>query len=344
MNVALRDAVRTALDGQNVSRIAMKAAVGCMMDGQASPIEMAALLTALHAKGETADEIAGAAAAMKERVTSVPAKTRGLLDTCGTGGDRLGTFNISTATAFVVAACGVPVAKHGNRSATSTSGSAEVLEALGVDITLSPEQVARCIDEIGIGFCYARLLHSAMKHVAPVRKELGFPTIFNYLGPLTNPAQAEYQLIGTGRVAAAEKLARAVSELGTSRTLIVCGHNELDEVSLWGETTVFDVQDGVVLQEVWTPADFGLPACTVDTLTVDSPQESAAMIRQLMEGVSGPALDIVLANSAAALLCAGKCENVAEGTRIARQAVTTGRAGDRLKRLAEWTQSAKMST
>ena len=199
MSSAIQAAIDSAVTGNNLTADEMYAAVSELMDGQAAEVQIAALLTALRVKGETVDEIVGAARAMKERVTLIPANKTGLLDTCGTGGDELFTFNISTATAIVAAASGVPVAKHGNRSVSSSSGSADVLEALGVNVQLSPADVGHCIDHLGIGFCFAPLLHGAMKHAAPVRKQLGFRTIFNLLGPLTNPANAEYQLLGADR-------------------------------------------------------------------------------------------------------------------------------------------------
>lgn len=337
MRPELAHAVQSALSGRSLSVAEMTAAIGAIMDGLASEVEIAALLTALAAKGESAEEIAGAAAAMRARVTCVPARTRGLLDTCGTGGDRLNTFNISTAAALVAASAGVPVAKHGNRSATSNSGSAEVLQTLGVNIEIPPERVADCIDDIGIGFCYARLLHSAMRHVAPVRSALGFRTIFNLLGPLTNPASAEFQLIGTNSTASAEKLARALTQLAPGRTLVVCGNNQLDEVSLWGETVVFDVRGDSLARSVWTPATFGLPECSVDDLRVDSPQASAEVIRGVLKGGPGPARDIVVANAGAALWCTGKVADPAAGARLAERQIDTGDAVRQLQRLIEWT-------
>ena len=332
-------AVQQALAGEGLTAETMTAAIGALMDGRASEIEIAALLTALAAKGETADEIAGAAAAMRARASRVPAQTSGLLDTCGTGGDRLNTFNISTATAIVVAAAGVPVAKHGNRSATSSSGSAEVLQSLGVNIELPPEAVARCIDEVGIGFCYARLLHSAMKHVAPVRAALGFRTIFNLLGPLTNPAGAEFQLLGTTSQATAERLAHAVAQLGTKRTLVVCGNNQLDEVALWGRTDVYEVRAGEVVWHEWRPDDLKLSECEVAELQVSSPSESAAVIRGILQGQRGPARDIVIANAAAAFWCVEKVSQPLEGARLAEQQIDSGKAREQLERLAAWTNS-----
>jgi anthranilate phosphoribosyltransferase len=337
MLAEIQAAVVPALAGREVSSEAMTAAIGALMDGRASEVEIAALLTALAAKGETSGEIAGAAAAMRARATRVPATTPGLLDTCGTGGDRLNTFNISTATAFVVAAAGVPVAKHGNRSATSRSGSAEVLEALGVRIDQGPERVAQGIDEIGIGFCYARLLHQAMKHVAPVRAALPFRTIFNLLGPLTNPAGAKYQLVGTTSATTAEKLAAALAQLGTQRAFVVCGNNELDEVSLWGATDVFEVRGGTVARQAWTAQDFGLDECRVDDLRVGSPQESAEVIRGVLDGATGPARNIVVANTSAALLCVGKETSPAAGARRAEELIDGGAARGVLDRLVDWT-------
>jgi anthranilate phosphoribosyltransferase len=275
---------------------------------------------------------------MIERCAKVPCSTTGLLDTCGTGGDGLHTFNISTATALVVAAAGVPVAKHGNRGVSSSSGSADVLRALGVNIELSPEQVGRCIDEIGIGFCFAPLVHGAMKHAAPVRRQLGFRTIFNLLGPLTNPAAAEFQLIGANTIAAAGKLAEALLHLGRTRAVVVCGNGELDEVSLWGETSAWILSDGELIEKRWKPTDFGLPECRVEELTVKSPEESAEVIRDVLSGSPGPACDIVLANAAAALLAAGKTTDLTTGVALARDVLADGSAAEFLARFAKATQ------
>ncbi|MCH7987942.1 MAG: anthranilate phosphoribosyltransferase [Planctomycetes bacterium] len=281
MNHEIRTALDLILDGRDLSAEEMQAAMAVIMDGRAGEAETAALLTALRIKGEAVAEIVGAARAMQERATTIPTARQALLDTCGTGGDGLQTFNISTATAFVAAAAGVPVAKHGNRSVSSSSGSADVLEALGVNIELPPEQVGRCIDELGIGFCFARLLHTAMKHVAPVRQELGFRTIFNLLGPLTNPAGAEYQLLGANTPEAAEKLAFASAELNRKKVIVVCGAGELDEVCLWGETILFTVSNGAVDSQSCKVADFGLSECRVEDLQVSSAGESGKREGQL---------------------------------------------------------------
>ncbi len=339
MLIEIETVLKVILTGGTTTSPQMAAAIGVIMDGQAEPIEIAALLTGLAVRGETSLEIAGAAAAMRARATRIPAQTPGLLDTCGTGGDQLHTFNISTAAAIVVAAAGVPVAKHGNRQASSKSGSADVLEALGVDITLAPEAVAQCIDQIGIGFCFARLVHQAMQHVAPVRQKLGIRTIFNLLGPLTNPAGAEYQLLGTNRVSTARKLAEAKTQLGGTRTLVVCGADQLDEVSLWGTTTVFDVQGDRIEERHWTASDMGLPECTPGDLVVGSPSESAEVIRQIFAGQSGPARNIVLANAGAALLTAGRATELREAVQQAARAIDSGAAGQKLEALVRFSHS-----
>jgi anthranilate phosphoribosyltransferase len=313
------------------------------MDGRCQPAETAALLTALAVRGETPDILAGAARAMRERASVIPIRRDALLDTCGTGGDKQHTFNISTASALVAAAAGVPVAKHGNRGVSSSSGSCDVLEALGVRVDLTPEQVGRCIDEIGIGFCFARVVHTAMKHVAPVRAELGFRTIFNLLGPLTNPARAAFQVIGTSRIATAERLAEAIRRLGTRRTLIVCGNDELDEVSLWGTTTVFDVHEGGVRKGRWTAADLGLDECRVDQLRVDSPAASAQVITAVFKGdASPPQRNMVLANAGAALLAAGRVPTIRDGVQLAVETIDSGAAATKLAQLVTWTRDSAM--
>ena len=339
MNDSIRQALNYILDGETVPRPATEAAFAAIMDGDCGEIDVAALLTALTVRGEEVEEIAGAAAVMRERATRIECQSDGLLDTCGTGGDRLHTFNISTATAFVAAAAGVPVAKHGNRSVSSSSGSADVLEALGINLQLSPGQVGQCIDEVGIGFCFAPLLHSAMKNVVPVRKALGIRTIFNLLGPLTNPAGAQFQLLGANRKHFAEKLATALFELGCDRALVVCGNDELDEVSLWGQTAVFDVSREGVVERSWSAAVFGLSECNVEELVVNGSTESADRIRQILDGTTGAPRDIVVANAAASLVAAGKADGPAEAAKIASEAIDSGAAKTIVERLAALTGS-----
>ncbi|MDA0810688.1 MAG: anthranilate phosphoribosyltransferase [Planctomycetota bacterium] len=337
MNESIRAALNHILRGQTVPRPATEAAFAAIMDGECSEIDIAALLMALRVRGEEVEEIAGAAAVMRQRATRIKCRSEGLLDTCGTGGDGFHTFNISTATAFVAAAAGVPVAKHGNRSVSSSSGSADVLEALGINLQLSPEQVGKCIDEVGIGFCFAPLLHSAMKNVVPVRKALGIRTIFNLLGPLTNPAGAGLQLLGANKTRFAEKLARVLYELGCKRALVVCGNDEFDEVSLWGKTAVFDVSPEGVEEYTWKAEHFGLSECTVSDLqvpAVDGADASAARIRDIVDGKLGPSRDIVVANAAAALIAAGQALGPSEGATLAAEAIDSGRAKDVLTRLS----------
>ena len=327
--------------GESVPRPETETAIAALMNGECEQVEVAALLTGLRVRegGETVDEIAGAANIMRQCATKIPCQSEGLLDTCGTGGDGLHTFNISTATAIVAAACGVPVAKHGNRSVSSSSGSADVLEALGVNLQLTPEQVGRSIDEVGIGFCFAPLLHSAMKHVVPVRRALGFRTIFNLLGPLTNPAGASYQLLGANRIVFAEKLATALAELGCERALVVCGNDELDEVSLWGATSVFEVSAGAVTSHQWTAGDFGLPECDAAELRVTSADESAEVIRRVLNDTQGPHRNIVVANAAAALVAAGRADSPRDGVQLVSETLADGAADSMLRRLSEFTHS-----
>ena len=334
----LRTAILELLDGRHLSAETMRAAVGAIMDGRSTEVEIASLLTALRCRGETVDELVGAAQAMRERATLIPCQTENLLDTCGTGGDALHTFNISTAAALVAAAAGQPVAKHGNRSVSSSSGSADVLEALGVNLQQSPAQVAHCIDQVGIGFCFAPLLHQAMKYAAPIRKQLGFRTIFNMLGPLTNPARAAFQLVGASRITAAEMLANALHQLGATRALVVCGNDELDEVSLWGETTVFEVSTSGVQRHTWTTATLGLPTCRVEDLRVSTSAESAALIRRVLAGEHCAARDIVVANAAAALLAANRATSIQDAVPLAAAAIDSGSAAKLCERLVEFTR------
>ncbi len=329
----IEHALHRLCDRHDLTTDEMRAVISAIMSGQSSEVEIAALLTALRVKGESVGEIAGAALAMIDYATPIVTQRTGLLDTCGTGGDQLHTFNISTTTAFVVAATGVPVAKHGNRSVSSSSGAADVLEALGVNIQLSPERVGACVRDVGIGFCFAPLLHGSMKHVAPIRKQLKFRTIFNLLGPLTNPARAEYQLLGTGRVENAEKLAQALTQLDRQHACVVCGAGQLDEVALWGTTTALEVRGTQVTRHAWTAATFGLSECSPDQLRVTSPAESAAVIRGILAGEKGPARDIVVANSAAGLWVAEKATDLREAANLAAKAIDSGAARAVLERL-----------
>jgi anthranilate phosphoribosyltransferase len=341
MNETLKNAVDLLLQRQDLTDADACHCIGAIMDGLCEPVDIASFLTAMACKGPVADEIVGAARAMRRRAAPIATSRQHLLDTCGTGGDRLHTFNISTATAILAAACGVPVAKHGNRSVSSSSGSADVLESLGVNIALTPEAAGRCLDEVGIAFCFAPLIHGAMKHAAPVRKQLGFPTIFNLLGPLTNPAGAEYQLLGASSFGRAELLATALAALGGRKSIVVCGNDELDEVSLWGTTRAFEIVDGKVTPKNWTAASFGLQECSVDALRVSSAAESGAVIQSIFRGTAPVPASMVLANTAAALLACERVTDLKAGVEIASEAIASGAAMKTLNHLIEWTQAQK---
>ena len=323
--------------GEELSMERMAETMGQIMEGQWEEEEIARLLVALHEKGETVAEIAGAAAAMREHMTPIRANRPDVIDVVGTGGDGSGTFNISTAAALVTAAAGAPVAKHGNRRFTSRSGSADVLVELGVNIEADVATVEDCLETLGICFCFAPLLHKAMKHVAPVRKKLKIPTIFNILGPLANPARTSLQLLGVGRDALRPVMAEALRLLGIRRAVVVFGSDGLDEVTLGGATHVTEVAGALVREFDWTPADFDLEPVDREALLVEGPQQSAAVIRGILDDRPGPPRDIVVANAAAALWTAGLVATPAEGAQAAGEAISSGAARELLARLAERT-------
>jgi len=315
----------------------MSETIAHVMEGACSEDEITRLLVGLHRKGESVAEVAGAAAAMRKHMTPIRTRHRGVVDVVGTGGDSSGTFNISTAAALVTAAAGVPVAKHGNRRVTSPSGAADVLAELGVNIEADVPLVEACLDELGLCFCFAPLLHKAMKHVAPVRKKLGIATIFNILGPLANPAHAPFQLLGVGRPRLRPLLAEALAMLGARRVLVVHGADGLDEVTLGGTTYVTEAAEGRLREFEWNPSDFGLEPSARESWLVDGPKQSAAMIRDILEGRPGPPRDIVVANAAAALWTAGRDDSLRACARLADEAIQTGAARDLLARLVERT-------
>jgi anthranilate phosphoribosyltransferase len=330
----IEPAVQTVEAGGHLSLEQMAATMGQIMDGVCDEDQIARLLTALHRKGETVGEVAGAAAAMRQRMTPIRSKRPDLIDTCGTGGDGSKTFNISTAAALVAAAAGVPVAKHGNRGMTSRSGSADALAALGVNVEADVACVEACLDELGICFCFAPLLHAAMKHVSAVRRRLGTPTIFNILGPLVNPAAAPFQLLGVGRANLQPLMAEALRLLGVRRALVVHGLDGLDEITLSGPTDVIELNNGVLRQFQWFPSDFGLEPAERETLIVDGPAQSAETILAILAGRGGPPRDIVVANAAAALWTIGRSSSLHECVRQAAEAIDSGAAQDLLGRLA----------
>jgi anthranilate phosphoribosyltransferase len=313
----------------------------CLMSGQATPAQMAAFLVALRMKGETVEEITGLASAMREMATPVRTSRRPLVDTCGTGGDHSGTFNISTAAAFVVAGAGIAVAKHGNRSATSRCGSADVLEQLGVAIEASAERVGRCIDEIGIGFLFARTFHSAMKHVAGVRQELGIRTVFNILGPLTNPAGACGQVMGVFDKALVGPLAHVLNNLGTRHAFVVAGSDGLDELTLSGPSIVAEVSAGRVRTYEIRPETLGLPSAPVETLAGGDTATNAALLRAVLEGRQGPNRDIVLLNAAAGIMAGEGAQDWQSGLAAAAQSLDSGSALSKLDDLIEFSHHAR---
>jgi anthranilate phosphoribosyltransferase len=328
-----------AAAGRDLSFDEMSSAVDGIMRGQWAEGQIADLLLALRRKGETVDEIAGAAAAMRRHMTPIRSRRQAIVDTCGTGGNASGIFNVSTSAALVAAAAGAAVAKHGNRRVTSKSGSADVLAELGVNVQADVSCVTDCLDELGICFCFAPLCHAAMKHVAPVRQRLGLPTIFNLLGPLTNPAAAPYQLMGVGRDELRPRLAAALARLGTRRAAVVHGADGLGEITIAAQTRVTEVRDGQLAELVWSPEDFGVSVSSLGSLRVEGPAESAAVVRQVLAGKHGPARDIVLVNAAAALWVSGRAETLPGGMKLAGEAVDSGAAGHLLRQLAERTST-----
>lgn len=321
------------LAGRDLDPASLTEAFRDLLGGRVDDVLTGALLTALRIKGETGSEIAGAALALREQMTRLVPVSAPVVDTCGTGGDSTGTFNISTAAAFVAAAAGVPVVKHGNRAVSSKSGSADVLRELGVPIENGVNWAQTCLDRLGFAFCYAPHFHSGMAHVAQLRRKLGIRTIFNLLGPLSNPASADYQLLGVGDPKLLDPLATAAAKLGTRRAILVSGHDGLDEVSLAAPTSVRIVEGDEFRIEEWTPSDFGLGEVSLQTIRADGPAASAAMIREVLDNVDGPARRITLANAAAALFVADQVRTLKEGVELAEDAIASGRANQLLQNL-----------
>ena len=345
----IAETVRALVDRKDLSRIEAAAAMEAIMSGAATNAQIAAFLTALRMKGETVEELIGFAQVMREKAVKV--RTRAsevvgatgtdremLIDTAGTGGDASGTFNVSTATAFVVAGAGLKVAKHGNRSVSSLCGSADVVETLGINIELSAAKVAHCVDEVGIGFLYAPLLHTAMKHVMAARREMGIRTVFNMLGPLTNPAGANAQVIGVYSDALTEPLARALAELGTLRAFVVHGDDGLDEISNTGPSHISEVREGVVRSSTVRPEDFGLPRSSLQDLRGGDREENAAIVRHVLAAEAGPRRDIVLMNAAAAIVVGGKAHDFKEGVALAAHSIDSGAAAAKLANLIALSQ------
>lgn len=349
----IKSAIAKVVERQNLSEGEMIEVMDQIMSGGATPAQIGAFITALRMKGETVAEITGAARVMRERATPIRVGRNVLdidrddinldqetiLDVVGTGGDGTNTFNISTTVSFIVSACGVKVAKHGNRSVSSACGSADVLEALGVNLDVTPEVVERCINEIGLGFLFAPALHGAMKYAIGPRKEIGIRTIFNILGPLTNPAKADCQVMGVYREDLVETLAQVLHNLGCRQGFVVCGSDGMDEITLTGPTNIATVSSaGVKLGRI-TPEEFGLHACTMADLRGGNAQGNAVIVRAVLAGEKGPKRDVVLLNAAFALVAAGKVATPMEGINLAAAAIDSGRALEQIEKLAALTNA-----
>lgn len=333
----IREAIELVVSGQSLSMEDAATVMGEIMDGEATPAQLGAFLTALSIKGETPPEIAGMAKVMREK--ALPVNVAGpLLDTCGTGGDGKNTFNISTAAAFVAAGAGLKVAKHGNRAASGSCGSADVLEALGVKIDLPPDGVERCINEIGIGFMFAPVFHPSMRHAAPVRREIGIRTVFNILGPLTNPAAAQSQLLGVAYEGLGEQMAEVLRLLGVHHAIIVHGEDGMDEMTLTGETRAWEVVDGAVRSWRLPLDQTGLPGASLEDMRGGTKEENAATMRRIFQGEPGPLRNIVLLNSGAALMAADRVDSIRQGVDAAAQVIDGGEALKKLDGLVELSQ------
>ncbi len=328
------DATREIIADGRLSFDDAAAVMGEIMDGLPTPAQFGAFVAALSVRGETSEEIAGMATVMRARARTVDAGGD-LVDTCGTGGDEQNTYNISTAAAFVVAGAGGKVAKHGNRAATSLSGSADVLEALGVKIDLPPQAVAECIRRAGVGFMFAQTYHPAMKFAAPLRREIGIRTVFNVLGPLTNPTGAKRQVLGVGRADLVGTMAEVLARLGAERALVVHGKEGLDELSISGPTLVADARDGQVSRYEIEPGDVGLKLSPIEAIAGGDPEQNAAIITSVLNGEEGPRRDVLLINAGAGIVAAGLTPDIADGVRLAAESIDSGRARAALESLVE---------
>ena len=335
----MRSAIRAVTEGRDLAPAEMSAVMRTIMTGDATEAQIGGFLIGLRMKGETVGEIAAAAAVMRELSAGVEVERAGLVDVVGTGGDAVHTFNISTASALVAAGAGAKVAKHGNRSVSSTSGAADLLEAAGVNLDLSPDQVARCIEEVGIGFMFAPRHHSAMRHAIGPRREMAVRTVFNLLGPLTNPAGAPNQLVGVFAPEWVRPVAEVLQRLGSAHVLVVHSEDGLDEISIAAPTRVAELKEGEVTTRTVAPEDFGLARGDLSTITVGSTAESLALVEQVLAGRDGPARDIVCLNAGAAIYAAGVASSLREGVEIAGRATQDGSARERLDALVAKTRS-----
>ena len=336
----IKEAIASSISGRSLTMDEAALVMEEIMGGEVTPAQFGAFVTALRLKGETIDEIAGMAKTM--RAKAVPVVTTGpVVDTCGTGGDGAHTFNISTAAAFVAAGAGLKVAKHGNRAMSSHCGSADVLEALGVNIELGAEQVARCLEEVGMGFMFAPVFHPAMKYAAAPRREIGIRTVFNILGPLTNPAGAQHQVLGVADGSLVEKLAAVLGSLGATHALVVHGEDGLDEITITGPSRVGELKKGSLSTYIISPGDFGLAEADPDTLKGGTAEQNAAILRRILEGAPGPQRDVVIINAAAVLLAGDSAATLKQGVALAGETIDSGRALAKLAQLIKFTQSLK---
>ena len=334
----IREAIQSLVFGQSLTTEEAASVMEEIMEGKATPAQFGAFVTALRIKGETVDEIVGLAGTMRAKALRVSI-SEPLVDTAGTGGDDTHTFNISTVAALVIAGDGVKVAKHGNRAMSSQCGSADVLEALGVKIDLNAEQVQRCLEEVGIGFMFAQAFHPAMKYAAAPRREIGIRTVFNILGPLTNPAGAQAQVLGVADGSLVEKMALVLRGLGCHRALVVHGEDSLDEITITGKTWVGELKDGRINNYSVSPEDFGLSRAGLAALRGGTTAENAALLRSILTGASGPQRDVVVMNAAAGLLVGDKVRTLQQGVELARKVIDDGQALAKLEQLIEFSQS-----
>jgi anthranilate phosphoribosyltransferase len=356
--IMIRESISKVVGGENLTEAEMEKSMDEIMTGAATPAQIAAFITALRLKGETVDEITGAARAMRARAVKICVNNHmvnldrdeinideeTILDIVGTGGDGTRTFNVSTTTAFVAAGGGIKVAKHGNRAVSSLCGSADVLESLGVKLDLTSTDVETCINEIGIGFLYAPLFHGAMKYAAGPRREIGIRTIFNLLGPVTNPAGASAQVLGVYEPALTDKLALVLKRLGTREAFVVCGEGTFDEISICGPTRVSHLKDGEITTFQITPEEFGLKRAPMAQVAGGNAKENADIVRKILDGEEGAKKDMVLLNASAAFVAAGLCDGFEAGIEIARDSIASGKAREKLTRLIELTQQCKPYT
>ncbi len=336
----IREAIANLIKGVDLTESETVEVINQIMTGGATPSQVASFLTALRIKGETVQEITGAARVMREKADRVRVQSDRVIDIVGTGGDQSGTFNISTTAAFVVAGAGLKVAKHGNRSVSSRSGSADVLAALGVKIDAPKERVEECIEKVGIGFLFAPLLHQAMKYAIGPRREIGIQTIFNLLGPLTNPAMATHLLVGIYDGALTEPIAQILKNLGCRRAMVVHSEDGLDEISLCGPTRVSELRDDRVTTHTLSPEELGLKRCPSEELQGGTPEECAAILRKILQGEKGPKRDVVLLNSGAALCVSGVADSVPRGMQLAAESIDSGKAREKLELLIQITNDS----